>query len=244
MKCHGKWAVGWIGCGLVLWLAGSSAQADTSEAALQFEASNDAGTATLRVPFKDGTWDEQRQRFTWELTESTTLIDPKTEAPIATLKSARLRFFQGEKPRITLDFAVEAGDSTTSFVATPARLKFKVPEGYQTEANARASVGVVDRNEDGVSLQSLGKRDSGVFIAQYNGAVPNGVPFINLIGGMSAGPGGSGSVSQNQPSSGYELLQGNVTDLSCQIRLSLTARDTAEGSARYAAQFRPSGPLP
>lgn len=244
MKHCGKFARGGIGVAMFLLLAAQAAHADVNEAAFLFEASNDEGSGTLRVSYKDGTWDEQKQKFSWDLAQPLTLVNPQTGVPIATLTNATLRLYQGDRPRIVLEFGVKAGSSTTSFVATPGRVRFNLPDGYHAEAGARAAVAVVDRNDDGVTLQALGKPGSGVFRAQYNGFVPNGQDFDALIGSISAGPGGSGSVSQNDPSSGFRTIGSDVTDMSCQVRFSLTPEDTAESSSRYSIQFHSPGPTP
>jgi hypothetical protein len=220
-------------CACISVLLTASTLAEISETVLVFDIRNEEGFANLKVLFDEGKWDETKQLFSWDLPAPITFVNPLTNVEIGKLKSLKLRMYVGTNPRINLDYAVEAGASTTAFYFTPGQVLFDTPEGWLAEGKARASVTVVDKNENGVNLSATGKAGNAVFLGQYNGEVPYGKTFTGLLGTVAAGPGGSASVSQNDPSYGYRAISGKLTDISAQMRFLLSSKDVSDGSFRY-----------
>jgi NADH:ubiquinone oxidoreductase subunit F (NADH-binding) len=107
-----------------------------------------------------------------------------------------------------------------------------------------ASYGATDQNGNGVTLLGIGPAGTGAYTAEYNGFVPAGTTFANLVNMIQAGPGGSASASQTFPGgAGYAQINADVYDMSMQSAFTLTANDLANGTVTYRVLPEPTAAL-
>ena len=104
-----------LGLGLAVDFAG----AEPVQTAFTLRVKSEAGAGALKVGIDECVWDPVLARYTWSLVEPFTVSDPITNDAIATLVMARIQLYVGASPRIQLDFGVEAGGTTTSFILEP-----------------------------------------------------------------------------------------------------------------------------
>lgn len=223
-------------------LGSITALADMAQTALLVEVRNLEGSGTMKVLLDDGIWDDGTQKFTWDLPEAKTFVNPVTNIKIGTLKTFKLRVYGATNPRVNVDATFDAGISSTAFIFTPGQIFFDMQGGWAAEGKGRASFSVVDRNNDGVNMRAPGKAGRAMFVATYNGAAPGGTIFTELVGSIAGGPGGSGNVTQSDPAFGYRAIPGSLTDASSQIRLVLSPGDSGEASTRYTIRVYQPGP--
>lgn len=131
-------------------------------------------------------------------------------------------------PQIAGSFAMTAGNADVDINITSALVSF-APIASPT-ANASAGLTVTDENNSaGVSLAGLyGSGNS--YLTQYNGFVPGGTTYAELITGVSAGTNGSNNASAN---AGPDLLGGPISDMSLGFNFSLTGGDQVSGTYNY-----------
>jgi hypothetical protein len=207
--------------------AASVATADVSEFMFTVSAESSLGKASWSIQFptdlKD--WD----KYDWDLGTQIPLKDPTSGALIATLNKASVGLVAD--PAIGLGFNVTSGPAATSFTVTSALLSF--PAISPAVGRASAQVGVTDSGADGATLK--GEHTTGAaYRAQYNGFVPGGSDFANLIRSVTAGPGGVAGGSEEQPpGGGYMPIVGAVSNMSAQWKFNLSGDDTANGSSIY-----------
>ncbi len=215
--------------GLIL-LATSFAAADISDVVFRVEATNDSGSGSVEFTSDVLTYLPGLDAYTWTLPFATEIWDDDTPfLQIATLQSGNLLI--SADPKIALGFSVISGDSDTAFTITSPLLGFTtIPDAY-SEGQASAAVNVTDQTGDGAALTEIG--DTSIYHAQYNGLVPGGTPFVSLLSGVSAGPGGSDSVSDDYPLEGFADVAGDVDDMSAQLNFMLTAGDLGGGTTFY-----------
>jgi hypothetical protein len=217
----------------VLSLAASAnvAAAQYPETAFTLRVKNEGGEGALKVTARDCTWDPMLQKLEWILPQPLTVANPLTNDAIATLTSARVQLYVGLLPRIQLDFGVEAGGATTSFVLEPGLIQSPPPEVGVPEARATVSLSVTDKNNNGAGLRAIGPPGTGIFQARFNGAAPNGYLFATMLYQILCGAGGSAKVSQYTPPVGYARLAFPIIyDMSTYVAFTLTAGDVAQGS--------------
>lgn len=211
---------------VIVALCANFAFADLSPVAFRIEATNIAGSGSFEVPAASLQYNPQTQTYTWS--QQTPLdLRSGTGALIATLEEASLTYV--EDPQVNLSFAVTAGMNTTTFTIQSALLSF--PTINSPEGRASAAFAITDVNGDGATLTGLS--NPGSFLAQYNGFVPNGTTFANLISSITAMPGGSNNAAVTDPATGYRTIGVPVSDMSSQISFSLTAQDLASGTTNY-----------
>ncbi|MEW6250968.1 MAG: hypothetical protein AB1716_10000 [Planctomycetota bacterium] len=192
------------------------------------EAQNEGGTGQVVVAPNASWYEPTTGTWTWRLAESTEIRDPESHELIGTLNEADVRFV--DDPVLTLAFSVTAGDQATTFSIKTALLVISPP---LTSAQGQASAAVVATDTDGtgVNLRGLGGVGGDkVYLAHYNGFVPNGTPFAELLTTLSAGAYGSAAGSSNVP---LTPIAGTVNDMSSMLHFELSARDLASGTTVY-----------
>lgn len=215
---------------LVVGLVTSVAVGGISNVVLSVQASNTAGSGRFEVFFSQMTYNPTIQAYTWALSTPLTILDDVTFDPVATLNSATLMLRLN--PQITMGFAVTAGDTETTFIIDSALLSFPTIPQSVAEGRASAGVTVTDAGGDGALLTGMGA-GSTAYLAQFNGFVPGGTTFTNLITPLAAPPGGSNSASDADPPSGNRLVGADVSDMSARAWFRLSAHDLASGTSLY-----------
>jgi len=210
-------------------MAGSAAMADISPIVFRLEATNASGSGVLEIPFESMVYVPDQNMYTW--VQSTPVYLTDGGQLIATLNNANLAI--SADPAIGMGFAVQAGTSDTTFVITSALLSFPQIPANLTEGRASAGFTVTDLTGNGAQMLGLGSPGTGMYRADYNGFVPGGTKFCDLVYSVVAGPGGSGGGSQNYPPSGYVDIPVGVYDMSVQIAFTLTANDLGSGTSYY-----------
>ena len=198
---------------------------------LQIQASSAIGFGVFTVAFDSLSMDPTTQTLSWELTSPISIVDRKTNAVVATLNSADLAFCGCSQ--IELSFQMEAGDSETVVVIRTAQLSFPTIGCDVAEGRATAAFSLSDLDGDYALLLGLGTPGTGIYLAQFNGAVPGGTMFTHLVGLIFVGSGGTGSASQSYPGSGYLPIDADVNDMSVQVAFSLTANDRVTASTLF-----------
>jgi adhesin/invasin len=143
---------------------------------------------------------------------------------LATVSSLELE--PGVDPSVALSFVVLAGSATTTFMLTAAPIAVGATNPW---ASATASLSATDNNSDGVTLTGL-QAGGHAYDARYNSGA---TVWTGLLGSLSAGAGGTPSATDQRPASGWEQIPATVTDIDAQWRFSLTAFDSASGSATF-----------
>jgi hypothetical protein len=213
----------------VLLVVTSTAVADISNVVFRIEATNAAGSGSFEVTKDKLKFNPQTGTYTWNLPAPITLTG--VGGPVAVLDGADLTL--KSDPQVSLGFAVLSGMTTTTFIIESALLSFPpIPAGV-AEGRASAALSVTDLDNNGATLQGLGAPGTGVYLAQYNGFVPNGTTFASLLYRVFASPGGSGGGSQNYPQSGYLSIPNDVKDMSAQLAFTLTANDSGSGTSNF-----------
>jgi hypothetical protein len=190
----------------------------------------------------NGTWNGDR--YVWESNQTIELWDgqtfvgalnpaDETGAPTA---SAVLYV---EDPVVNMTFSVQAGSSATMFMISSALLSF--PAITNGQASASAGFSVTDFNGNGATLVGNGPVGGG-YTAQYNGfaGTYSGTTYAELIPGVAAGSFGTGTLNQDNPVAGTQLVPGSVTDMSAVIAFTLSAFDLASGTTNFVLTPEPA----
>ncbi|MBU0618552.1 MAG: hypothetical protein KKI02_12615 [Planctomycetes bacterium] len=194
-----------------------------SEAAVQIQADSASGSGLVEIGLESLVWDSATESLWWEPDAPLSIVDPVTEAVIATLESAELQI--SECSRIALSFQLLAGDSDTTVVFRTGLLSFDNIGSDVAEGRASASFTVRDLDGDGAVLLGEGGGGAGAFRAYYNGLAPDGTQFTHLVGLVSVGAGGTATGSQSDPAVGYRSVGAAVDDMSVEVAFALTAHD-------------------
>lgn len=145
-------------------------------------------------------------------------------------------------PTINLGFALQAGAMNTLVTIKSALLTF--PTIAHPEAMASMGVTVNDDDEmDGGMLTGQNPL-GGAYLAQYNGFVPGGVSFTELVTSpVTVTSGGMTTTSGQYPMSGMQTIPVAVSNMSAQVHFLLTANDTASGTSTYTISPEPTSAL-
>ncbi len=96
---------------------------------------------------------------------------------------------------------------------------------------ASTAVSVTDLTGDGALLSGNGGAGgTASYLAQYNGFVPGGTPFADLLPSASAGPWLMQTTTDAYPASGYVPVAGTVHNMSSMVTFTLSANDMASGT--------------
>lgn len=188
----------------------------------------------------DGQW--VNGSFVWTLGQDTPIMSFDEQLQLGTLKANDTFVNFMEDPAVNLSFAVESGSAPggTLFTIKSALLSF--PAIMNAEGRASASFTVSDGiDDDGATLTPT---LTGAYLAQYNGFVPGGADFTQLIPQMNAGPMGTFSLAQDYPGGGlYQSIAGSVSDMSTQISFTLSPNDLASGTSVFEIVPEPTSVL-
>jgi hypothetical protein len=205
----------------------SPAMAEISDVVLRIEATNEMGTAVYEGYLSDGTW-YQGGEYIWESRTPIVMLNQAGQV-IATFNNARVRCI--EDPVVQLNFSVSSGTLDTTFTISSPLLSFPTLD----PAVGRASAGVSVTDTDGNGATMSPDMQPGLYTAQYNGLVPTGTLFADLLTGpVAAGAFDSATDSDSSPGGGAFAPIGNpVSDMSSRFRFTLTANDEASGTSTY-----------
>jgi hypothetical protein len=213
---------GAVGLGLA-----APAFADISDIVLRIEATNEMGTAVYEGHLSDGTFYDGGE-YIWESRTPIMMLNQAGQV-IATFNNARVRCV--EDPVVQLNFSVAAGTLNTTFTITSPLLSF----GAIDPASGRATAGVTVTDTDGNGGSIAPDVQPSLYTSRYNGAVPGGTVFADLLGApVAAAAFDSASASASFPGGGaYAPIAGPVSDMSSRFRFTLTANDEASGTSSY-----------
>lgn len=146
-----------------------------------------------------------------------------------------------EDPEVNVNFAVQAGASTTTFHIASALLEFDTITN--AEGRASAAISVTDYNPfDGDAVLTGVGDTGGAYLAQYNGwagnqEFPSGAPdplgttFTEGIPSVTATFGGTQTANHNVDWT--PITQEDPYDMSALVSFELTANDLASGTSTY-----------
>lgn len=224
-----------LGTAAALALGTSFANADVSNVIFEITATNDLGSGTLQFFVGDGTLEPDT--FTWFLPGATAITNGSGDE-IATLTSGNVFcVFDGLDPSISLGFSVLSGGGAnpTMFTINSPLLSFSPIPNAQAVAGGALTV---SDTPPGQGATLMGGLPSGrAYLTQYNGFVPNGTTFAELVDTIVAPPNGSNSMPMN---TGLTNLNTTVNDMSAQLKFSVTPGDIASGTTTYAVIPEPA----
>ena len=229
------------------------AMADISNHVFDLQVSQGGNTVGLyQVDIGQGTWNPDHTVYTWTLNMDTPIVPIGGGAVVATL--LRNDTFititppaggARSDPQVNLNFSVAAGSAVTEFTINSALLTF--PTMSNAQARASAAFTVTDGIDgDGATLLGLGTpaQPGFAYTTQYNGFIPGGATFKQLIPQVVAGPEGQATVSADWPGGGaYLPLAGPISDMSSQIHFTLSPNDIASGTSTFEIIPEPTGLL-
>lgn len=166
---------------------------------------------------------------------------------IATLNSATLTLVDDplNTPRLLMNFEVLCGETDATFLVESALVSFPTLPANESRARATAGFTLTDYN-DGIpaALEGMDPANGlGIFTAQYNGFVPDGVEFANLVAGLYTDSGGTVTANQKKPPTGFEYLGVGVYDISTMNAFTLTANDLMSGQTSFFVMPEPLSAL-
>ncbi len=221
-----------LGAALLLLVAGPAMVAAQSQVVLELSAANengDSGTFYL-------TTDNQQLRdgggyCTYGYLGNYVITDPTTGNEIATV--AELTVSYALDPAIYLHFSVVAGPALTNFTITSA-LQPVSPPIVDAYGRATSAFTLTDGPLGGGATLTGLEGGPAAYLAQYNGFVPGGTTFSAQIDQIIADPRGTRNMSVNDPDPvNYRAVGSAVSDMSAEIKFSLTGRDLASGTTTY-----------
>jgi hypothetical protein len=217
---------GAIAVGFVL-AAAMSASASFSNPAVIITATNQSGSGSMLVQLNEGVL--ANDTWTWSLAHDY-VIRSDAGTVIGTVR--RLDAFLDSDPQANVTFGVMAGTSDTTFTLSSGLVSFAPITNARGRASA--SISLTDLNGNGATLTGLGSGGSR-YRANYNGAVPGGTAFTNLLTGTeTAGSFASATFNDSTPGGpGFIPIAGTVTDMSAQYNFTLSANDSASGTSVF-----------
>lgn len=213
-------------------IAAGSASAGITDPGVVFEATNAQGTGSVSISLAQGSvlpgggWQWVLAGPPIPIMSGPNVIGTITQGSVTLID-------QLPQPLLATSFAVQAGESNTSFSIQSALVSF--PTINDTHARATAGITVTDVNGGGASVTG-NRPNASVFSAHYNGQAPAGAAFANLLsGGVSEpNPFGSESVSQNFPfGPGFSPLGTDASSASTIWDFTVSAGDAASGTSGF-----------
>jgi hypothetical protein len=207
--------------------------AGLTDVIFHIEATSNEGTAVYELTMDDMGW--QRSQDQWDFSsDQTVVVKAENGQTVFTLSDVSL-FFRAD-PQINLSFSVQAGNSDTAFTISSALLSFPTINNAQGQASSAFTV--TDTNNNGATLTGTNGDGNG-YNTFYNGYLSNlfvgQIPSVTVPAGTS-----SKSDSANYPAAGYAAVGADVSDMSAQVKFSLTAKDLASGTTQYEIVPEPS----
>jgi hypothetical protein len=195
----------------------------------------DQGGASASLTL-DGVW--VGDTFVWSSNERMEFRNGDDTLAVLNPNQEGSSFYYHVDPVVNLNFALQAGASTTTFMVSSALLSF--PDIALASAVASASFSVTDSNGNGAALASL--HPSGAYLAQYNGfaGTESGTTYTRLLTGVSAGAFASNTVADSYPATGFVGLAGPISDISSAVGFTLSAHDLASGTTTFTVEPVPA----
>ncbi len=196
---------------------------------------------------QDGQWDPENGTFTWILQEDTPIMSLDGQTVLGVLEAdgphPTMVVFRSD-PVVNLGFAVQAGSAPGGTVFTIKSALLQFPTINNPQGRASAAFTLTDGiDDDGATLTPL-VGYTGAYLTQYNGFVPYGTTFTQLIDQMVAEPMSTVNRNEEYPGGGlYAPIGGPVSDMSTQIAFTLSANDLASGTTVFEIIPEPSGVL-
>lgn len=242
--------VAWVLPAALMLMPAVADAGNVSNVIFRIEASNTVGNGYLEFTSDQLTYNPATNQWVWT-TGFNEILDGMDV--VATLDAATLKLVKDPDPTkpyyLELGFTVHAGEADTDFFIKSALIDFPTLPAAILQpplggGRATASFNATDVNGNGVTMMPIGPNGAGSYTAQYNGWVPTGTTFANLVGEISAGPGGSANASQTMPAgAGYAAITDDVYDMSAMITFSLTDGDSAGGTTTYRILPEPAAGL-
>jgi|GEM_PF-511458 len=191
------------------------------------------------------TWDGQA--WSWASSDPIELRDPSNNDLLGTINpvgdplGSSIQYYQD--PVVAMNFSVQAGSSTTTFMVGSALLSFPTING--AEAVASAAFSVTDPIGDGAVLTGIGDPagTQGGYLAQYNGFAGTiaGTTFAELQQSVVAAPFSTNTVTQSFPGgSGMAPIGDPVSDMSTLVSFTLSPFDLASGTTSFSIVPEPA----
>jgi hypothetical protein len=209
---------------------------DISEIIFLIQATNETGSGSIQVTSDQLVYHESSDTYTWTI--GSQVIFDDLYNPIATLQNANLALMINDTKKIAGGFSVQAGDSETTFSIQLPQLSFDTLPEPLTEGRMGLACNVTDVGGGGVTMRAVGA-GSGMLRGDYNGLVPTGTEFAEVLYQVVASS-GSGSGYQNYPAFGYADIPSSVDDMSSRLYFTLTAGDIGGGTHYYEIVPEPS----
>lgn len=214
----------------VLGVVASAQAGGISDPGLLISASNATGSGSYPVFLSNGTFSTTYTlNDTWEWTAPVggyDIFDADFNL-ISHIDNMHCKMIA--EPSIVVDFSVNGGAVATHFTISSGLLSFAAFNG---QARASASVTITDNDSDGAFLLG-GHAGAKAFRTNYNGAIPGGTVFANLISTpLIAAVDDSNGANQDSPAFGYTPI-GVVGDMQAQWDFDLSANDSASGESFY-----------
>lgn len=222
--CRGAAVLGVVGAMIA---SAAPAAADISQVVLRIQATNAEGTGSWTALIDAGSFNPDGT-YSWTLGAPVQLRS-STGVVVGTLTAGNT--FIVEDPLVSLGFSVQAGAVDTAFQITSALLSF--PSINPAEGRASGTITATDINSNGTTLTGL--HGGSMLRTQYNGFVPAGTTFADLLVGPMSNAEAFGSVadSSDSPGVGFTPIPGTVTDISMQYFFTLSAGDIASGTGTF-----------
>ncbi|MCH7601228.1 MAG: hypothetical protein IIB54_00535 [Planctomycetes bacterium] len=207
---------------LLVWCV-TPAQAGISATAWEITATSGSLSGSYQIAMGAANYNPATDTWSWNSAGPIAIMDGFDL--IATVDSAS--FVYVGDPQVNFDFTVTAGINDVEITVSSALLSFTTINS--ASGSASASLELVDAGGGGASLFGLGPGGA-AYLAQYNGFVPGGTAFANLLTTPLSGP---SSVTESFPVSGFAAIGVPVFDMSAQFHFSLSANDQAIGSSSF-----------
>lgn len=203
------------------------ATAEITDVVIRIEATNALGTAVFEGYLGQGSWYDGGV-FVWEASAPINFVSESGQT-IASFNGGSVRVIND--PVVQLNFSVSAGTLDTLFTISSPLLSF--PTIDPAQGRATAGVSVTDTDGDGARMSLSGQ--AGLYTSQYNGLVPTGTLFADLLeGDVVAGPFDSATDSESFPGGGlFSPIGVPVNDMSSRFQFMLSANDEASGTSSY-----------
>jgi len=204
------------------------ARADFAPIVIDIHAKSASGEGRYQVLFEAGHYEQETGIYQWNLGEPLVLRDETSAMPLVTFEG--LEVWYREDPEVALSFGIVNGPADTTITIATGLLSF--PEIKGAVGQATATMALTDLDGDGGILQGLGPL-GGAYLAQYNGDVPAGTRFAELIGLLVAPSGGSILAQVNIPVDGLLDIPDVVSDMSAQFSFRLSPNDMVTVQSHY-----------
>ncbi len=221
-------------------LVAATAPADVpgiSDVIFRIEATNATGSGFLEFTSDQLVYNPVSDSYHWDMVVATVIENEFGDA-IATLQNANLGLLINDSKKIAGAFAVQAGTSDTTFSIQLPQLSFSTLPAAETEGRLGLACNVTDVSGGGVAMRAP-VAGSGMLRGDYNGLVPGGTMFAEVLYQVMASS-GSASGYQNFPAVGFADIPDDVSDMSSRLLFTLTAGDLGGGTHYYEIVPEPS----